>query len=414
VVAGALPRFDGERLLADTQRLCEAQIDFWHGAHPAPPGRARQKRSAAPFERYVFLLNAVEDGYGGLEHRASTALMANRRDLPALGSNAGAAASDGYITLLGLISHEYFHTWNVKRLKPAEFRHYDYSQENYTRLLWFFEGFTSYYDELFLRRTGLVDAPRYLKLLAKTVNSVAATPGRQLQSVAQSSFDAWVKYYRADENTANATISYYTKGALLALALDLTLRQRGGPASNLDTVMRGLWRRSAAAGFAGISEADIAAELAAVAGVPLDDELAAWVHGTDDLPLAGLLAAFGVVQAAERPSWSAALGLKLSEGPISGVQVKQVLAGSAASAAGVSAGDELLAVDGWRVRRLDDALAWVARDQVVELLLVRDQRVLSLVLDPLAAPPAAKPLALQLADKPAKPVQALRRAWLDA
>jgi predicted metalloprotease with PDZ domain len=120
------------------------------------------------------------------------------------------------------------------------------------------------------------------------------------------------------------------------------------------------------------------------------------------------------VQAAERPSWSAALGLKLSEGPISGVQVKQVLAGSAASAAGVSAGDELLAVDGWRVRRLDDALAWVARDQVVELLLVRDQRVLSLVLDPLAAPPAAKPLALQLADKPAKPVQALRRAWLDA
>ena len=163
----------------------------------------------------------MDDGYGGLEHRSSTALIASRRDLPRLGEP---RATDGYVTLLGLISHEYFHTWNVKRLRPAEFAHYDYKQENYSQLLWFFEGFTSYYDDLLLRRAGLIDDATYLKLLTKTCNQVLQTPGREVQSVAQASFDAWVKYYRQDENTANATVSYYTKGSLVALELDLTER----------------------------------------------------------------------------------------------------------------------------------------------------------------------------------------------
>ena len=135
--AGAWPQFDGARLLADTKRICDEEIRFWHGS------------DKPPFSRYVFMLYATEDGYGGLEHRASTALIAARKDLPRLGV---AGTSDGYVTLLGLISHEYFHTWNVKRLKPAEFLPYDYTQENYTELLWFFEGFTSYYDDLFLLR----------------------------------------------------------------------------------------------------------------------------------------------------------------------------------------------------------------------------------------------------------------------
>ena len=199
VVAGAWPSFDGERLLADARRICEAQNTFWHG------------RGKPPMPRYVFLLNAVDDGYGGLEHRASTALISARRHLPRKGM---AEASEGYVTLLGLISHEYFHTWNVKRLKPREFANYDFGRENYTRLLWFFEGFTSYYDDLLLLRAGLIDAPRCLKLLGKTLTGVLATPGRKLQSVAEASFDAWIKYYRSDENTPNATISYYTKGSL--------------------------------------------------------------------------------------------------------------------------------------------------------------------------------------------------------
>src|SRR4051812_9542125 len=215
VVAGALPDFDGDRLLADAQRICEAQIAFWHG-----------KKGRPPYERYVFLHNLIDDGHGGLEHRASTALISARRDMPSTGAAAAPRTemSDGYANVLGLISHEFFHTWNVKRLRPAEFARYDYTRENYTELLWFFEGFTSYYDDLFLVRNGLIDKARYFKLLARTLSGVLAAPGRKAQSVAQASFDAWVKYYRGDENTPNATISYYTKGSLVALALDLTLR----------------------------------------------------------------------------------------------------------------------------------------------------------------------------------------------
>ncbi|MGH8831820.1 MAG: M61 family metallopeptidase, partial [Polaromonas sp.] len=230
VVAGAAATFDGERLLADTQKICEAEIRFWHGS----------KRP--PYKNYLFMLNAVDDGYGGLEHRNSTALICTRKDLPRLGES---KTAEGYTTLRGLISHEYFHTWNVKRLRPAELENYQYGSENYTELLWFFEGFTSYYDDLFLRRAGLLDNAAYLKLLNKTINQVMQTPGRLVQSVAEASFDAWVKYYRQDENTPNATVSYYTKGALVALCFDLTLRAEGRNAhgATLDDVMRALWLR---------------------------------------------------------------------------------------------------------------------------------------------------------------------------
>jgi len=391
VVAGALPSFDGERLLADAKRICEAAVRFWHG------------RRKPPFERYVFMLNAIEDGYGGLEHRASTALIAARRDLPRAGMS---GMSDGYVTLLGLISHEYFHTWNVKRLKPRDFATLDYGRENYTRLLWFFEGFTSYYDDLLLVRAGLIDEARYLKLVAKTINGVLATPGRQVQSVAQSSFDAWNKYYRGDENTPNATVSYYTKGSLVALAFDLTLRGEG--AGTLDDAMRRLWHESSGGP---VDESDIAQALSEAAGRSLREELDAWVHGTDDLPLSPLFAAAAVSVGSEPPGFTLGLGLRLSEGPISGVQVKSVLRGSAAERAGLSAGDELLAVDGWRIRRLDDAQQWVAQGASFELLLVRNQRVLTRrVAAPV--PPAAQAWTLAPADKPTKSALALKRAWL--
>lgn len=394
VVAGAWPGFDGERLLADARRLCETQIAFWHGP----------KKPRPPFERYVFLLNAVEDGYGGLEHRASTALICARRDLPRLGQ---VSPSDGYRTLLGLVSHEYFHTWNVKRLKPRELARIDYARENYTSLLWFFEGFTSYYDDLLLLRAGLIDAPRYLQLLAKTINGVAATPGRQVQSVAQASFDAWVKYYRADENTPNATVSYYAKGSLVALALDLTLRKEGR--GTLDAVMQRLWQGSRGGP---IDEGDVAAALREVGGRAYTRELAAWVHGSAELPLPALLEAAGVSLRRDAAGFSAALGLRLAEGALSGVQVKSVLAGSAAARAGLSAGDELLAAGGWRIRRLDDAQQWLVAGQAFDLLLVRDQQVRTLRVQPEVAPQAT--LTLALADKPVVAAAALRRAWLGA
>jgi predicted metalloprotease with PDZ domain len=392
VVAGALPNFDGERLVADTRRICEAQIAFWHG------------RGKPPFDRYLFLLNAVEDGYGGLEHRASTALLTARRNLPRVGV---ADAGDGYVGLLGLISHEYFHAWNVKRMRPREFERLDLGAENYTRLLWFFEGFTSYYDDLLLLRAGRIDASRYLKLLARTVNAVLATPGRLRSSVAQASFDAWIKYYRSDENTPNATVSYYAKGSLVALALDLSLRAVGR--GTLDDAMRRLWRQG---GGGPLDEADIARALREVAGRPMDAELDAWVHGTDDLPLPELLGKAGVVVGDEASDLAGDLGLRLSEGPVSGVQVKSVLDGGAAAKAGICAGDELLAVDGWRIRRLDDARAWLEPDKPFELLLVRDQRVVRRRVVPDARPP--RPVTLRLDDKPSPRALALRRGWLGA
>ena len=398
VVAGALPDFDGERLLADTQRLCEAQIEFWHGPKAAPP-----------MARYVFLLNAVDDGHGGLEHRASTALIAPRRNLPQRGK---AETSEGYVSLLGLISHEYFHTWSVKRLRPAEFAHYDYTRENYTSLLWFFEGFTSYYDDLFLRRAGLIDADCYLRLVANTVSGVLGTPGRQVQSVAQSSFDAWVKYYRTDENTPNATISYYAKGALVALALDLRLRAEAKVSrdSTLDGVMRHLWVASAGGP---IAEADIAAALQAVGGRSFSKELATWVHGTGELPLRDLLAAAGVAWQPQAATLAQRLGLRVSESALTGVKISHVLAGGAAQRAGLSAGDELLALDGWRLRRVDDALRLLVPGRAATLLVARDQRVLRLALTlPKGPGDEFGAVSLALVDKPAKAALALRKAWL--
>lgn len=403
VVAGALPVFDGDRLLDDARKICEAQIAFWHGG----PSR---KRGTPPFAAsgYLFMLNAVDDGYGGLEHRASTALIASRRDLPRL---AQAETSDGYVKLLGLISHEYFHSWNVKRLRPAEFASYDYAQENYTELLWFFEGFTSYYDDLLLVRAGLIDETRYLKLLATTVSGVLAAPGRLRQSLAQSSFDAWVKYYRQDENTPNSTVSYYAKGALVALALDLSLRSEamkldGGEAS-LDCVMRRLWRRHGGP----ITEDHIVAQLAELGGEELAVNLRQWVHGTADLPLPALLERLGVQWRADKPNIGQRLGLRTAEVP-GGVAVKQVLSGSAAQAGGLSAGDEIVGCNGWRLRRLDDIALTLAAPQPsrLRLLVARDQRLLELSVE--LPSETAAPVLLSPADKAAARAVGLRRAWL--
>ena len=393
VVAGALPGFDGERLLADTKKICEAQIRFWHGRDDGcdPP----------PFERYVFMLNATDDGYGGLEHRNSTALICTRRDLPRRGD---AGSADGYVTLLGLISHEYFHTWNVKRLKPREFAAYELQRENYTRLLWFFEGFTSYYDDLFLVRTGLIDEARYLRLVARTANQVLGTPGRRVQSAAAASFDAWVKYYRPDENSANATVSYYTKGAQIALCLDLTLRAAGR--GSLDEVMRELWRAS---GGGPIGEDDILAALRRVGRRDFAPEIAAWVHGTDELPLAELLPALGVDLRRERPLLQQRLGARLNEAT-AGLKVQSVLAGGLAEAAGLSAGDEILALGDWRVVKPEDLTLYGAFEQPLPLLVARDRRLLHLTLPQGREVEGA--VALSLQGKPAAAVRRRREAWL--
>ena len=400
VVSGALPGFDGAKLLADTQKICEEEIRFWHGKTSI--------KSKLPFASYLFMLNAVDDGYGGLEHRNSTALICNRKDLPRLDVMSGNKAnkaneaneanegkvSEGYTTLRGLISHEYFHTWNVKRLRPFDFTNYDYGRENYTELLWFFEGFTSYYDDLLLRRAGLLDNAGYLKLLNKTINQVMQTPGTQVQSVAEASFDAWVKYYRQDENTPNSTVSYYTKGALVALCFDLTLRREGH--TTLDDVMRGLWLRCKAGPM---READFAAVLQTLGKRSFDVELQSWVHGKTDLPLRTLLAENGVQVHDDPAQLAQRLGLRVGE--TNGVVVKTVLSGGAAQKAGFAPGDEWLGVEpikqhnGWRMQRLDDLLLYAGTAKKVTALVSRDKRLMRL---DLSVPAAATTWRLAIQD----------------
>ncbi|CAB3844263.1 M61 family metallopeptidase [Achromobacter ruhlandii] len=342
VFTGVAPNLDLARITDDVRRICETQIAFFE---------PRGKR--APFldssDRYVFMTMVTGDGYGGLEHRASTALMTARKDLPVLGQQ---GQGEGYRGFLGLVSHEYFHTWNVKRIKPQAFVPYDLAQPDLTRLLWVFEGFTSYYDDLLLLRSNVITQNDYLRLLAKTITSVARTPGRHKQSVAESSFDAWTRYYKQDENSPNALVSYYTKGALVALGLDLLIRQESAGAHSLDDVMRLLWQRYGRDFYRGkaqgLAEDGLPALIKEATGVDARRFIARHAHGTADVPLAELLAAQGI-----KLQWKASVNI-----PSLDVRTRKqgdslvlatVLEGGAGHRGGLSAGDVLVAIDGLKV-----------------------------------------------------------------
>ena len=392
---------DTERLTTDLQRICDWQIALFG----APP----------PMDYYAFLTMLVGDGYGGLEHRASTALLANRADLPWRGMQ---GVPDGYKSFLGLCSHEYFHTWNVKRIKPAAFVPYDLGVENYTGLLWAFEGFTSYYDDLVLVRSGVIALEDYLGLLGKTISNVLRTPGRLRQSVVESSFDAWIKYYRQDENAPNAIVSYYAKGALIALALDLELRLATDGRASLDDVMRLLWQRYGQTGV-GVPEdgifvavAEVAATLGTAAlGVRLSRWLKKTVEGTDDLPLPRLLKSFGVEYRAEPGAKGPTLGVKLSPG--SGeAKIVNVFEGGAAQRAGLSAGDVLVAVDGLRVTAsgLDPSLARRKVGERIRIHAFRRDELMQFNVD--LAAPNEDAVTLKLLPRPSTGAARLRRGWL--
>lgn len=392
VISGRVPNLDLARLSADLKAVCETQIAFFE-----------PKTKRAPMDRYVFMTLAVGDGYGGLEHRASTALICARADLPTTATARSKEISDGYLQYLGLCSHEYFHTWNVKRIKPSAFAPYDLQVENYSPLLWLFEGFTSYYDDLMLVRAGVAGEPTYFKLLGKTMGSVLRGSGRTKQSVAESSFDAWNKYYRQDENAPNAIISYYTKGSLVALALDLTIRARSDGKKSLDDVMRALWQRFGRDFYPavgrGVTPAEVEALFDEVSGLRLKPFFEKYVRGTDDLPLARLLAPFGVKYTDERKSAKPSLDINLGRDG-NDCKLSSVHEGGAAHRAGLSAGDLLVAVDGLRVTpaNLDTLLGRYAvgarievhafrRDELMTFeLTLQGDRVpgITLALDPVA------------------------------
>ena len=344
-------RGDLVRLRADSQKICQGHCDLF----------ARTSPSRAPFDHYVFQLHVVDDGYGGLEHRASTALISPRSDLPSVGE---ASVSEGYRDLLGLISHEYFHSWNVKRVKPAAFTPYDTSTENYTRLLWLFEGFTSYYDDLMVKRVGLVTEVDYLKVLGRRLTQLLRAPGARVQSAADASFDAWIKYYRADENAPNSQFSYYLRGGFIALALDLMMRERvatDATAPTLDDVMRGLWLEFGETGV-GVPE-DACPLFSRLTKIDLTEFFARFIHGTEDPDWHVLLAPFGInyrlratASATDRGGRDEpiahtnlrTLGMLVAEGGHALPVIKHVISNSVAWRAGISAGDTLVAIDGLR------------------------------------------------------------------
>ena len=379
VITGTPPSFDGNKLLTDSQKICETVIDFWH------------PNNKPVIDNYLFILNASQDGYGGLEHKNSTVLQCKRADLP---NTHKSDLSEGYIGLLGLISHEYFHTWNVKRLRPTEFAHYRFDTENYTELLWLFEGFTSYYDDLLLRRSGLINDQQYLKLVNKNIQQVLQTPGRFVQSVAQSSFDAWVKYYKPDENTPNSTVSYYSKGALIALCFDLKLRSFK---SSLDDVMRELFKRSEGGP---IGEHEFAQVLNELSGYSWKREIKNWVHGITDPPFEELLLENGIQVLKAPDPLQLQLGIRTDDSK-SYVHIKHVLNKGVAQRSGFAPGDEWIGVElsdtvrhlkksrksnqfqskSWRLSKLDDLWLLLGETKKFVALVGRDQRIIRLPID---------------------------------
>jgi len=335
---------DMDRLCRDLKIICEHHVELF-GELPE-------------MERYVFQVMAVGEGYGGLEHRASTSLLCSRDDLPKAGDE---AVNERYRGFLGLCSHEYFHTWNVKRIKPAVFMPYDLAQESYTRLMWMFEGITSYYDDLSLVRSGLINAESYLELLGQNITRVLRGSGRLKQSVWDSSFYTWTKFYKQDENAPNAIVSYYVKGALIALGLDLTIREKSAGTKSLDDVMRYLWQQYGKTAI-GVPEKSIETEITQWLGIDLHDFFEHALRSTDELPLKQWLETVGVDMHLYPAQSADDKGGKLPE-PVqrkcmpgaryvtetAGVRLTHVFDNGAAQCCGLSAGDVIIAMDGIRV-----------------------------------------------------------------
>lgn len=333
VVSGG-GELDMRQLVRDTKRIVEEEIAFW---------------GAAPYAHYTFICHVYPGARGGLEHRNSTVL--------GIDSFAFRPRKRYEDAVLGLVAHEFFHTWNVKRIRPAVLGPFDYGRENYTRLLWVFEGITSYYDMLLVRRAGLFDPRRYLRHVGDQITKLMRTPGRLHQTLAEASFDTWIKFYRQNEHSPNAIVSYYLKGELVAMLLDLHLRDRTNGRVSLDDVMRELWRRYES-DPRGIDEDEFERVAAESSGLDLRRFFRKAVHSTGELDFAGALKPFGLQLETKRkrdegddgegPAPWIGVDTEVTDGLLS---VKHVYDDSPADRAGLNAGDVLVAIDGYRVVR---------------------------------------------------------------
>jgi predicted metalloprotease with PDZ domain len=387
VDVGDHSQWNGEAAAADVQKIVEAQQAFWR---------------CVPYDRYLFI-NAITEAGGGLEHASSTVLMTSRFKT---------RTRKAYLEWLRLASHEFFHAWNVKRLRPVELGPFDYERENHTRALWIAEGVTEYYGDLLVRRAGLCSDREYLDELGAQVEQVQTTPGRLLQPLGLASFDAWIKHYRPDENSPNAAMSYYTKGCVVAFLLDAAIRRATSDARSLDDVMRLAYERHS--GPRGYREAEFRTAASDVAACDLGPWLARAVDSTEELDYAPALDWLGLRLRAEDPPADrpprAYLGVT-TRNDGGRLLVTGVRHGTPAAAAGISPDDEILALGGYRVRadQLESRLEVHRAGESVPILVARRERLLSLHVTP-AEPP--RPLKLE-ADPAATPDQQARlKAWL--
>lgn len=338
---------DEERLKSDLIKICETEINLFG--------------EPAPVESYLFQVMVTGNDYGGLEHRNSTALICGRNDLPYHGMT---EATDGYLQFLELCSHEYFHTWNVKRIQPKVYQESELQSPAYTNQLWWFEGITSYYDGLILQRAGLIDNKTYLQLLAKQMTRVYRMPGRFNQSVSESSWLTWTKFYQQDENAPNAIISYYTKGSLIALGLDLTIRKQTNNEKSLDDVLLHLWHNFGDKRI-GLEDGQIEQICSDVSGIDLSDFFERYLFGTEDIPFENLFVDFGIEFSLRQANSLSDLGganeqskdslinntlaANVVETPQQTLKVTHVWNHQAAYSAGLSTGDEILAINGLKI-----------------------------------------------------------------
>ncbi|MDX1406047.1 MAG: PDZ domain-containing protein [Woeseiaceae bacterium] len=400
--------FDIARVCHDLATVCTYQLQLMG----KPKG----------FDRYVFLLYVQEKAYGGLEHRWSSSLACSRRDLPGRGES---GVSARYQKFLGLCSHEYFHLWNVKRIKPEKFELFDLSREVHTGLLWVFEGVTSYYDHLTLVRAGLVSRERYLEHLGRAITRLNRSRGRLRQTLEQASFDSWTHFYQASVNASNATVSYYTKGSLVALALDLTIRKDTQGEKSLDDVIRKCWSLYGETGK-GMPERGFEAVARSVSGLELADFFERFVRGTTELPLQGLLRDFGINLHMRPAGNSDDVGGKPSANdapppPWIGAQFEEregkstvalVHTGSPAEKAGLAPGDIAVALDDLRLGtdNVDLRLREHHVGDTVTVSAFRDEHLMKFAVK-LAAPPEDT-CYLAFDDKADAGSKKLREAWL--
>ncbi len=374
-----------DALMNDVQRIVEVTADVFG--------------CPLPYPQYSFLALFADTGYGGLEHADSTTLLSARTCL---------VRGKSYQEFLGLLAHELFHAWNVKRMRPAELWDYDYEIENLTPMLWLAEGFTAYYDDLVCRRAHVVSVADYLALIAKNMVSMWAGIGRLRQSLAEASYDAWIRHYRPDENTRNSTQNYYGNGALAALILDLTIRHRSDGRRSLDTAVAALYRETFGAGR-GYRIDDVAHCLGDAAGTDMRPLLDSLTSGPLDPDFAELLTHFGVtIQRIEpdRPY----LGFAFESGRTVVASVADL---SPAFDSGLAPGDEILAIEGLRVTsdRWSDLLHSVAAiGTPLRLLTASRGLVRERTITPIATPHPAVCLVLATNIDPRQ--ARLQRDWL--